>query len=53
MVLVPVVNFRFNESPAVLLQNVVGMTPAIRSGNNVVPAIKATSFTFSRLSDAI
>jgi len=49
----PVMNFRFNESPAVVLQNVVGMTPAVRQGNAVLPAIKATSFTFSSLSDAV
>ncbi|MEO5616478.1 MAG: metallopeptidase TldD-related protein, partial [Candidatus Eisenbacteria bacterium] len=49
----PVMNFRFNESPAVLLQNVMGMTPAVRTGNMVVPAIKAANFTFSSLSDAV
>jgi len=48
-----VMNFRFNESPGVVLQNVVGMTPAVRAGNAVLPAIKATSFTFSSLSDAV
>jgi predicted Zn-dependent protease len=48
-----VMNFRFNESPAVVLQNVVGMTPAVRQGNALLPAIKATSFTFSSLSDAV
>jgi len=49
----PVTNFRFNESPAVLLQNVTGMTPAVRSGNMVVPGIRAANFTFSSLSDAV
>jgi predicted Zn-dependent protease len=49
----PVMNFRFNESPAVLLSNVLGMTPAVRSGNVVVPAIKSANFTFSSLSDAV
>jgi predicted Zn-dependent protease len=49
----PVMNFRFNESPAVLLNNVLGMTPAVRTGNSVVPAIKAANFTFSSLSDAV
>jgi len=48
-----VMNFRFNESPAVVLQNVVGMTPAVRTGNAVLPAIKTTSFTFSSQSDAV
>lgn len=49
----PVMNFRFNESPGVLLNNVLGMSPAVRSGNSVVPAIKAANFTFSSLSDAV
>ena len=48
-----VMNFRFNESPAVVLQNVAGMTPAVRTGNAVLPGIKATSFTFSSQSDAV
>jgi predicted Zn-dependent protease len=49
----PVSNLRFNESPAVLLANVQGMTPAERSGNLVVPGIKASNFTFSSQSDAV
>jgi len=49
----PVVNFRFNESPAVVLSNVLGMTAAERAGNIVVPAIKTGEFTFSSLSDAV
>lgn len=49
----PVTNFRFNESPAVMLQNIVAMTPAVRTGSSVVPAIKAVNFTFSSLSDAV
>jgi len=49
----PVTNFRFNESPAVMLQNVVAMTPAVRTGTSLVPAVKATNFTFSSLSDAV
>jgi predicted Zn-dependent protease len=49
----PVMNFRFNESPAVMLNNVLGMTAAVRAGSAVVPAIKAASFTFSSLSDAV
>ena len=49
----PVANFRFNESPAVVLANVLGMTPAVRTGNLVVPAIKAANFTFSSQSEAV
>ena len=49
----PVMNFRFNESPAVVLSNVLGMTPAVRTGNSVMPAVKTANFTFSSLSDAV
>jgi predicted Zn-dependent protease len=49
----PVVNLRWNESPAVVLANVEGMTPAIRAGNAVVPALKARAFTFTSVSDAV
>jgi predicted Zn-dependent protease len=49
----PVTNFRFNESPAVVLSNILGMTRAERAGNAVVPAIKAANFTFSSQSDAV
>jgi predicted Zn-dependent protease len=49
----PVANFRFNESPAVMLQNVVAMSPAVRTGNSLVPAIRATNFTFTSHSDAV
>ena len=49
----PVVNFRFNESPAVVLSNVLGMSRSVRAGNMVVPAIKTGEFTFSSLSDAV
>jgi predicted Zn-dependent protease len=49
----PVMHFRFNESPAVVLSNVLGMTPAVRTGNSVMPAVKTANFTFSSLSDAV
>ena len=49
----PVTNFRFNESPAVMLQNVVAMSAAVRTGNSLVPAIRASSFTFTSHSDAV
>jgi predicted Zn-dependent protease len=49
----PIMNFRFNESPAVVLSNVLGMTPAVRAGNSVMPAVKTAKFTFSSLSDAV
>ncbi len=49
----PVMNLRFNESPGVMLSNVLGMTPAVRAGGMVVPAVKAANFTFSSLSEAV
>jgi predicted Zn-dependent protease len=49
----PVVNLRFNESPAVVLQNVDGLTAAVPVGGMVVPAIKARDFTFTSKSDAV
>lgn len=49
----PVMNFRFNESPVVMLKNAEMMTPAVRAGSMIVPAIKARNFTFSSVSDAV
>lgn len=58
----PVKNLRFNESPIFMLNNLEGMTPAVRvsatEGGNpgrpvIVPAIKVHDFAFTSLSDAI
>ena len=51
-------NFRFNESPVIMLNFVQAMSPPVRvSGSNgpsaVVPAIKVDNFTFTSLSDAV
>ena len=52
-------NFRFNESPLFLLNNVEAIGPAVRIGGTeaggpiVMPAIKAKDFTFTSLSDAV
>jgi predicted Zn-dependent protease len=52
-------NFRFNESPLFLLNNVEALGPAIRLGGTeqggpiVMPAIKAKDFNFTSLSDAV
>lgn len=52
-------NFRFNESPLFLLNNVEAMSPAVRIGGTegggpvVMPAIKAKDFNFTSLSDAV
>jgi len=55
----PIKNFRFNESPLFLLNNLQALGPAIRlagteqGGPIVVPAIKAKDFNFTSLSDAV
>jgi predicted Zn-dependent protease len=58
----PVKNFRFNESPIFMLNNLEAMSRSVRvsaseSGNTgqaiVVPAIRTRDFTFTSLSDAI
>jgi predicted Zn-dependent protease len=52
-------NFRFNESPLFLLNNLQAIGPAVRlagteqGGPIVVPAIKAKDFNFTSLSDAV
>jgi predicted Zn-dependent protease len=58
----PLVNFRFNESPAVLFSNVKMMTRPERAmlyesfgdfGTALVPAIKADNFTMSSIAPAV
>ena len=52
-------NFRFNESPLFLLNNIEALGPAVRIGGTeqggpiVMPAIKAKDFNFTSLSDAV
>jgi predicted Zn-dependent protease len=52
-------NFRFNESPLFMLNNVEAIGPAVRIGGTeqggpiVMPAIKARDFNFTSLSDAV
>ena len=52
-------NFRFNESPLFLLNNLEAIGPAVRvagtesGGPIVMPAIKAKDFNFTSLSDAV
>lgn len=52
-----VMNFRFNESPVRLLQNTkaLGVTTRARGGEGgmMAPALVATDFTFSSVSDAV
>ena len=54
----PVVNFRFNESPFRLLQNVQKMGRPVRAprseqGSVVVPPVLAADFNFASISDAV
>jgi predicted Zn-dependent protease len=52
-------NFRFNDSPLFLLNNIDALGPAVRLGGTeaggaiVMPAIKAHDFDFTSLSDAV
>jgi predicted Zn-dependent protease len=49
----PVKNFRFNESPIIMLNNVEAMGKPQRVDGNQVPPLKIRDFTFTSLSDAI
>ncbi len=54
----PVVNFRFNESPVRLLQNITRLGTAQRivgsEGDGMIaPPVQASNFTFSSVSDAV
>lgn len=53
----PVVNFRFNESPVHLLQNVVAMGRPVRTRGGesgmIAPALVVKDFPFTSVSDAV
>jgi predicted Zn-dependent protease len=49
----PIKNFRFNESPVIMLNNVEAFGKPVRSGDMMVPPMKIRDFTFSSLSDAV
>ncbi|RYY54396.1 MAG: TldD/PmbA family protein [Chitinophagaceae bacterium] len=49
----PVKNFRFNESPIIMLNNVEELGKPVRSGGVIIPPMKIRDFTFTSLSDAI
>ena len=55
----PVKNFRFNESPLLMLNNLEMLGAAVRlagteqGGDIVMPAIKVRDFNFTSLSDAV
>lgn len=47
-------NFRFNESPLFMLNNLEGLGPSVRTASGgAMPAIKVRDFTFTSLSDAV
>lgn len=52
-IMFPVKNFRFNESPIIMLNNVEALGRPQRSGGMIVPPMKIRDFTFSSLSDAV
>ena len=49
----PVKNFRFNESPVIMLNNLETLGKPQRTNGNMIPPIKVRDFTFTSLSDAI
>jgi predicted Zn-dependent protease len=49
----PIKNFRFNESPIIMLNNVEELGKPVRTGGSLLPPMKIRDFTFTSLSDAI
>ncbi|KQC01274.1 TldD/PmbA family protein [Pedobacter sp. Hv1] len=49
----PIKNFRFNESPIIMLNNVEALGKPVRTGSGMIPPMKIKDFTFTSLSDAI
>jgi len=49
----PVKNFRFNESPIIMLNNLDALGKPIRIEGSLVPPMRVRDFTFTSLSDAI
>ena len=49
----PVKNFRFNESPIIMLNNLESLGQQVRINGNLVPYMKVRDFTFTSLSDAV
>jgi len=52
-IMYPVKNFRFNESPIIMLNNVEELGKPERNGNMIIPPMRIRDFTFSSLSDAV
>lgn len=49
----PVKNFRWNESPIIMLNNLEALGKPQRINGNLIPPMKIREFTFSSLSDAV
>jgi len=49
----PVKNFRFNESPIIMLNNIEELGQQQRVAGSMIPAMKIRDFTFTSLSDAV
>ncbi|WP_127136865.1 TldD/PmbA family protein [Flagellimonas oceanensis] len=49
----PVKNFRFNESPIIMLNNLESLGQQVRVNGNLIPYMKVRDFTFTSLSDAV
>ncbi len=49
----PVKNFRFNESPVIMLNNLEALGRPQRVENSLIPPMVVRDFTFSSLSDAV
>jgi predicted Zn-dependent protease len=49
----PVKNFRFNESPIIMLNNLETLGKQVRINGNLIPYMKVREFTFTSLSDAV
>ncbi|SEL26209.1 Predicted Zn-dependent protease or its inactivated homolog [Colwellia chukchiensis] len=49
----PIKNFRFNESPIIMLNNIEALGKPQRINGSMIPTMKIRDFTFSSLSDAV
>ena len=49
----PVKNFRFNESPVIMLNNLESLGEQVRVDGDLIPYMKIRDFTFTSLSDAV
>ena len=49
----PIKNFRFNESPIIMLNNLEALGQQVRVNGSLIPYMKIRDFTFSSLSDAV